>query len=392
MVKLIYFFYGYYKVEADKNKAVSIINLMMRYNIEYWGLKYTPEGDLTFKILLSEYKKLLNILDKTDCMVYIVYEKGIPYYIRRYKRRIGIPLGILIFTVMLWVSTLFIWDIDVKGNYTVGDDVIIERLNELGCGIGSYIPSIDFERLCNSYILLYDDVSWISVNLIGTVANVETRPRIQSEEKADDKPRNLIAKCDGYIESYQVIAGTSEVEVATVVRKGDLLISGVVEYLDGTTKLVKAEGRVNAVINKNFEVSIPLNYTRKTYTGVSDTKKSVKLFGKNINFYINDETFIENYDKIVDVNRIILFGVIKLPVIVQTETYNEYIYTPWELTESEAKILADHEMTKLLFDELKHADVLEQNVTSGIIGGEYVITYDIRCLDDIAEPSIILTY
>ena len=391
MVKLIYFFHGYYKIEADKNKSVMIINLMMRYNIEYWDLKYTAEGDLTFKILLSEYKKLLNILDKTDCMVYIVYEKGLPYYIRRYKRRIGIPAGVLIFTALLWISTLFIWDIDVKGNYTVDDDVIIERLTELGCGIGSYIPSIDFERLCNTYILLYDDVSWISVNLIGTVANVETRPRIPSEEKPDDEPRNLIAKCDGYIESYQVISGKSEIDVATVVRKGDLLISGVAEFLDGTAKLVKAEGCVKAVTNKNFEVSIPLNYTRKTYTGVSDTKKSVKFFGGNINFYINDETFIENYDKIVDVNRIILFGVIKLPVIIQTATYNEYNYAPWELTEAEAKILAEREMTELLFNELKYADVLEQTVTAGITGNEYVITYDIRCLEDITEPSVILT-
>jgi Putative stage IV sporulation protein YqfD. len=393
MVKLIYFFYGYYKIEADKNRAVELINIMKRYNIEYWGLKYSLEGDLNFKILLSEYKKLLNILDKTDCMVYIVYEKGLPYYIRRYKKRLGIPVGILIFIVMLWLSTLFIWDIEVKGNYSESDEQIIERLNELGCGVGSFIPSIDFERLCNSYILKYDDASWISVNLNGTVANVEMREELRAEPKDDDnRPRNLIAKCDGYIESYQVTSGKRMVEVSTVVRKGDLLISGIAEYKNGREVLVKAVGLVNAVTNRNFEVNIPLNYTRKTYTGVSDIKKSVKLFGKNINFYINNETFIENYDKIVDVNRIILFGVIKLPVIIQTDTYNEYCYAPWELTEAEAEILAEREMSALLFKELKHADILEQTVTAGIIGGEYVINCDIRCLEDIAEPSVILTY
>jgi len=386
---IIDFIYGYYKIKAEKSQSLKIINLMKGFNIDYKNLKYNADDDVTFKISLIEYKKLLIILDKNDCMVYIVYEKGLPYYIKRYRKRIGIPVGLIVFFVILWISTLFIWDIDVVGNNIAKENDIIERLGELGCGIGSYIPSVDFEKLCNSYILHYDDASWITVNLTGTVAHVEIRERIISEPDTDNQPANLIAKCDGYIESYQVVKGQSVIKVATVVKKGDLLISGTVDMKDGTIKLVRAEGRVNAVTNKTYKVCIPFDYTRKTYTGVSDIKKNIKIFGKKINFYINNETFIEKYDKIVDTNRIILFGVIKLPVTVQTETYNEYSYTSWELTENEAKILAEKEMTALLFKELKDVDLLEQNITSGIIDGEYVITSAIRCSEDITELSII---
>ena len=388
---LINFIYGYYKIGIEKTHSLKIINLMKEYDIDYRNLKYDTDGEVTFKISLVEYKKLCIILDKNDCMVYIVYEKGLPHYIKRYRKRIGIPVGTLVFFCILWISTLFIWDIDVVGNHNVKDEDVIARLEELGCGIGAYIPSVDFDKLCNSYILNYDDASWITVNLNGTVAYVEMRERISAEHDTDNQPANLIAKCDGYIESYRVIRGQGEVKIADVVKKGDLLISGTVDMKDGSIRLVRAKGNVTAVTNKTFTVSIPLDYTRKTYTGVSDIKKSIKIFGKKINFYINNETFIEKYDKIVDTNRIILFGVIKLPVTVQTESYNEYNYTTWELTEEEAKILAEKEMTELLSGELKNADLLEQTVTAGIQNNEYVITCDIRCSEDITELSVIMT-
>lgn len=392
LLRILNFIYGYYKIEADYSQKIKILNLMKQYNINYWNLKYDDEDGLTFKILRKEYKKLFNILDKNGCIVYIVYEKGLPNYFKRYRNRIGILFGTMIFFGLLWLSTLFIWDMEINGNHTVKDEIIIERLAKLGCEIGSFIPAIDFDKLCNDYILYFDDASWISVNLIGTVANVEMRERIKDEYGiADNRPANIIAKCDGFIESYQVIAGKREIEIATVVRKGDILISGVVEMKSGELKLIRAEGKINAVTNRSYTVNVPLNYTKKSYTGVSENKKTIKIFGKNINFYINDEISIEKYDKIVDVNRIILFGVIKLPVTIQTETYNEYDYIPWELTEDEARIIAEKKMTDLLLKELIASDVLEQNITSGIINDEYVITCDIRCLEDIAELSVILT-
>lgn len=391
VLHILNFFYGYYKIRVDKDQAVKIINLMMKCNINYWGLKYDNKGDLIFKILLNEYKKLHNILDKNRCIVYIVYEKGLPYYIKRYRRRIGIVVGALIFTCILWLSTLFIWDIEINGNYSTKDEIILERLGSLGCEIGSFIPSINLEKLCNSYILNYDDASWITVNLIGTVAKVEMRERIKPENGIDNKPANIIAKSDGFIDSYQIFAGNGMIDVATIVKKGDLLISGIVELPTGEIQFLRADGLINAVTNKSFTVNVPLDFTKKTFTGVSDTKKSIKMFRKNINFYINDGTFIEKYDRIIDVNRIILFGLIKLPITVTTVTYNEYEYTPWQLNEDEAKLIAEKQMADLLYKELKDVDVLETTTTSGIINNEYVITCDIRCMENIAEPSLIIT-
>ena len=63
-----------------------------------------------------------------------------------------------------------------KYSIGTGDRFGREALAQLGCGIGTYIPSVDFYGICQRFLLENERVSWISVNMVGTTAEVTDAP------------------------------------------------------------------------------------------------------------------------------------------------------------------------------------------------------------------------
>lgn len=91
---------------------------------------------------------------------------------------------------------MYIWEVSVSGNEKISDAEVIDSLEALGCSIGTYIPSVDFYNICHEFILANEDVSWISVNMVGTTAKVEIIERRAKESIEDDgngTPTNIIA-------------------------------------------------------------------------------------------------------------------------------------------------------------------------------------------------------
>ena len=52
-----------------------------------------------------------------------------------------------------------------------------------------------------------DTVSWISVNLIGTVAEVEIREKLPAAVPEETAPANLVARCDGVVTACEFVGG-----------------------------------------------------------------------------------------------------------------------------------------------------------------------------------------
>ena len=100
----------------------------------------------------------------------------------------------------MWLSTQFIWNIEIYSSGETDKDKVIENLSSLGCKVGAYIPGIDFYSLCTKYLLIADDTAWVSVNMLGTTAEVRLLPRMTKEGQDDiSGPANVISKYDGVV-------------------------------------------------------------------------------------------------------------------------------------------------------------------------------------------------
>ena len=71
-----------------------------------------------------------------------------------------------------------------------------------------------------------------------------------------------MATADGIIKKMDIVSGNSVVKVGQAVKKGDLLVSGIIETVDGT-RFVKSKGTVLATSEK--EITLRENFKQKKW-------------------------------------------------------------------------------------------------------------------------------
>lgn len=369
---------GYYKISADGGEA--LLNCMMKNGIDYRRLSRDANGRLYFILSHGNRKKLT----KTG---YVFSEQfcGLPAQILRYKKRPGILIGVLVFVLLVKLSTMFIWDLTVEGNSSIPEEEILSTLESLGCSPGVFIPTVDYYTICTEFLLARQDVAWISVNMEGSIGHVvvrETHPikRIDSL----DCPANVIAERDGYVRHVTAYSGHAEVTYDMQVKKGDLLISGVVENKNGTARLVRASGIVMAETERELEVKIPLSRTVKKKNGCIYEEKTLKIFGKNIKLFINSSIPQWKYDKIETRERVILFENIELPILLCTTAYVGYDEEIIHLSENELKEAANAELAEQLSD-ISDGEMLRISREYSVEEGMLILHASVTMLEDIGE-------
>ncbi len=389
MTGLLDFVFGTVKTELDESNAEKCINLLHKNGILSKKIK-KEDGKISFFVRLSKYKKVRSLLDKSGIKVYSISGKGLPFLLMRYKKRYGIAVGALIFCGMLWISKNYVWQITFSGNDNISDIQVEKQLLDLGFGVGTYIPKIDFYSLCNSFLQQSEDFSFISVNMEGTTAKVELRERKKKNEQEEYGASNLVAKYSGQIESMTVYSGKTVVEKEAVVKEGDLLVSGFFEKTYGFD-MVRSTGSVYAYVTRNFEVYVPYEKAVKVYTGKSQSKTEITFFRKNIKLYSTIKNSFEKYDEVCDRERLVLFDRVRLPLITTKTSRMEYKEETIRLDEKSARQEAELQLSRILAEELYGADILERTVTEEITDEGYKLNCKVYCITDIALEKEIKT-
>ncbi len=382
--------WGYRKVGCEKCHSVRLLNIMMREDISYFGLTGEDSGDISFFLLEKDYKILMSILDKNALKVYSVYGRGLPFICKAHRNRIGIPVGLGIFFTLIFMSSLFVWDIKVVSSTDTPHNVIIANLETLGCYEGAFIPAIDFEDLCIDYVDKYTDFSWVSVNVRGTVAYVEIREKDLYSEDAHT-PRNLIASYGGIIEDYSVYEGKSRVQPGNVVKRGDLLISGIVENKEGAARLCRARGEVMATVDTTLEVTVPYNYKKQVYTGRSYESQQIKFFNMTFPFLSDNQPEDITCTHMSEINSAVLFERIELPLSIEKEVFREYTVRDLVYTSEEARNLAKRLMKEKFDTELTGAELITVKTSEEENDKGYTLTCEVKCRLDITKPAEIQT-
>lgn len=389
MKRLLDYVFGGVQIECKSADTERCINELHRNGVLAKRMKKKKEK-FSFFIRLSKYKKVRSLLDKSGIKVYSIRGEGLPFFLMRYKKRYGVIVGAVIFCALLWVSKNYVWKITFSGNEDVPDITVEEQLMDIGFGIGTYIPNVDYYSLCNSFLQRSEDFSFISVNMEGTTAKVELRERKKRNEEEGYSASNLVAKYSGQIESMTVYSGKSVVEKESVVKEGDLLVSGFFEKAYGFD-IVRSTGSVYAYVTREFEVYVPFKKTVKTYTNNRQTGNIISFFGKDIKLYSNIKNTFEKYDETVDRERLVLFDRVRLPFVLTKTSRFEYTEETIILDEDSARKEAEIQLSKTLAEELKNSDVLERSVEETVTDEGYKLTCKVYCITDIALEKEIKT-
>lgn len=351
IIKLYHFLFGYVTLQITGLKPERFINMLINLRVRFWGIEKDENG-LRVKIPSRYAKKAMfdEIAKKTHNEYKIIKQNGFRFVLERHKYRLGLYTGIIIGIFMIYFSTFFIWDVKiVKSDYPF-DGEIIELLENLGCKTGVFIKDLDVLEIQNKAILSSNGkISWLAVNIKGTVANIEVKKTEPKTEIIDrTSPVNIVASRTGkiiYIDSYE---GRQIAIEDTTVQKGDLLISGAVESEMSGVILKHASGKILAETTRTIEIAVPFYSTETYYTEKKTNKSILNIFGKNLNLYLSGKIPIEKYDKTKTARNITLFNAVVLPIKITTYSYREFEEKKIKLDEKTAKDIAISKINSII--------------------------------------------
>ena len=193
-----------------------------------------------------------------------------------------------------------------------------------------------------------------------------------------------MASADCVIEEITVTKGYAVCKVGDSVKKGDLLISGVIPSEFGS-QYCYAEGTVVGRIKDEIVAECGRNYTKKEPNGEKTVLLDVKIFDFIINIFKKYGNIQEECDIIRDVKTYSLFGKSKLPFEVYTESITEYREKECSYTDSEIIFAAGRMLERKLNDSLRGCDLLRLRTEGEFTDGGYLMRCEAVYLTEVGE-------
>ncbi len=303
MLFLYRFFLGILEIEVYGIYPEKMLNLCEKHKISVWDIRF-QKGKICCKINVKDFKKLPKIFRHQGVRLHILKRWGLPFFTNKYKRRFGVFAGLLIFILMLNILSNFVWVIEVRGNKSVSYKEIITDCRKIGVKEGIPAKSLDAKNKAQELLLLNDKLSWASFNIEGCVLTVDIT-EITPKDEVEFLASNLVADSDGIIKHIDVTVGNCVVKVGDTVKKGDVLVSGIIENENGT-KFVKSRGKI--IADTVTVTELTQNYITKesVLNGRQKSKTVLELFTFKIPLYLGAEK--GEYESSYKAENLKLFG------------------------------------------------------------------------------------
>ena len=360
---------GYIEIYVYGNQAERFLSLLHNKQIHIWDVKPYEDGYL-FQMERPYIHDLKAIRKKTGNQMEIRNKTGLPFLLFRYRKRKALVLGAVLAGSLVYVCSLFIWDINVDGTYFYTDEEVKMRIEEAYVTLGQRKAQVDCNWLEEQLRQDFPEISWVSCEIVGTQLNVQIKETLEGTELVDEETpiQDIAAAKDGVIVEMITRSGTPVVKVGQTVSKGDILISGVVNIYDDydevlETDYVAADGDVIAETVYEYEDSFDLQYYEKEYTGKEQSAITIEFVNWVQEFHLPWKDFA-NYDVVEENHKLRLGHTYYLPVSFTINERREYTPVLVAYSEEEAKERANERLQRFM-DSLseKEVEIMENNVT-----------------------------
>lgn len=340
---------GITEYEIKLESPESFVNTLKK-DVPILWLDIPDEETVCIKCLYKDRESVEKCTEKRCGEITAKKHKGLPVFIKMLKLRLGLAAGCLLFVLAVYISSLFVWDIQVEGNEKLSENDVVKMLAKVGFCEGVIKNKIDVKSVADSVLINEDAVSWIAVNFDGTVARVEIKEALPAELVPKKQNVNLVAAANGIILRVDAHEGGTVIKKGDVVVKGQLLVSAFVDKRTGGSMLRGARGFVWANTERKIKVVVPYKYERKEYTGKLSREYGISFAG--VKFALNNpfDSKGKTYDCDEKSSKLKLFENVVLPITVATKTKKEYKEYNSARTQKQALEIARLEAKERLYE------------------------------------------
>lgn len=227
---------------------------------------------------IDNYEKIKKI--KTSYKIRVINVYGLLYIKHLLKAYLFfiicffISIGIIIF------SSKLIFSIDVVSSNNNLNKTILEDLKVRG--ISKYKFKVSFNKKTSIINEILDEendtIEWLELEEYGTKYIVNVVERKKNNNINTCNPSNIIAKKDALVTSISASSGEVTTAINRYVKKGDVLISGIIHNKEDIVNIKCSQGKVLGEVWYQVHVDLPKHYREENVTGKSYKRLGIEFF------------------------------------------------------------------------------------------------------------------
>lgn len=305
---------GTYTVEITSGSPMDTLDALSKQGISLMCVVYINELCVQGNVYVSQMNLLRDCITNRNEELRILHKNGVYWSAVRLLKRPVLMIGILIYAFLALFLPTRILFIQVDGNVTLPDKLIIDKAETCGVIFGASRREIRSEKIKNALLSAIPELQWAGVNTSGCVAVISVRER--SVVDARDELQfvsSIVALHDGIVQEMTVTQGTALCHVGQAVKKGEVLVSG---YTDCGIfiKAQQAQAEVVARTERILSCCTPAVFMERGEFEKERTRYAIKI-GKNIiklwkSSGILDTECVKMYEE----KSLLLPGGLRLPI------------------------------------------------------------------------------
>lgn len=393
---------GYVIISVEGENLEKLINMAIGRGINLWDTSLGRENLLVAKVRISGFMALRHIARKLGCRLKIRGKRGLPFFYAKLGKRKMLAAGALGSFLTLYVLSSFVWFVEVKGNDKISRAKIenLARVNGLTRGVLKW--QVDADRIEKALSNQIPQIAWISIEIKGTKAIIKIAEKVYAERKTLGQQAHIVSSKDGVIQEVLVLTGIATVKEGDTVKKGQMLISGIIEAPQETEetnnspaddqkfkvepKFLKAEGIVRARVWYRGYGEGPVVKEGFRPTGKIASNLSIKIGTKEIILKGPKAHGFKAFNRKDKVKKLPSWRNMTIPVEVITTNYYELAQYRENLgPEGATKVASDMAQKKLKQQIPTGAKLVHQEVKKVEAGEDNLVRVEviIETLEDI---------
>ena len=240
------------------------VNLIIRYS-DYLKIKYMPS---IYKITLIDSYGLLKL-------------KAI------IKKNVIVIISLIISLLFLYALSNVIFKVEVVHSKSNVRKLVLDNLEIYG--VKKYTWKKNYQQLekIKNEILdnNKDSLEWIEIITSGVKYIVRVQERLIDTTEDGYQYQSIISSKNATIVDIKALKGEKVSSIGMYVRKGDKVISGIINNTNGTITLVKATGKVVGEVWYKVNIDYPYVYKEERLTGRNNKVLSINFINKKYSLF-----------------------------------------------------------------------------------------------------------
>ncbi|ALS21310.1 sporulation protein YqfD [Paenibacillus naphthalenovorans] len=273
---------GYVLIEVRGRQLEELINRMAVMQMSVWDIHYSAEQQAKMFVTIPDFFRLRPLLKETGSRIRIKERHGLPFWLDKLEKRKFFALGLLGFFIGIYLLSSVVWQIRVEGNETIETEKILQAAEREGIHKLQWKFRLkEPEALSRSLLSQLPGIAWVGVEVRGTHVIIKIVEATIPETPQLLSPRHLVASKNAMVTEIFAEKGKPVVKPNAYVRKGDILISGILGD-EAHQQTVVAQGKVKGLVWYKPAVEVPLVWQYKTYTGESKTRSFLVIGSRGV--------------------------------------------------------------------------------------------------------------